>query len=213
MPQNKFNIFQSGAGVSKKNFVPPIPPFQTKPAIILNRVALDILHKIFIRTGQEPEDTTLNYSRQLNTPVFSNIIFEGSQYEDDNNNQVTFLGLAIDLVLITVMNQKNIIDTTLQGRDGTVKEYISNGDYQVVIEGKIFGMGANSYPQDEVQTLIGICEAPQAITVTSDYLKMFDVSSLVIRSYTLPQEEATRNYQAFTLNCLSDKDLILLKNA
>lgn len=208
----KFNIAKSPGGVRPSNFIPPIPPFQTKPTVIIGSVVSKALKKLFINTGVEEEDITFKFSA-INTPVFSDIFFEGNSYVDENDNTVTFLGLSIDLVLMTVTNQKNIVETVLQGRNGSVKEYISDGDCQIVIEGKIFGAGPNNYPQDEVQTLIEICKAPQAITVTSEYLKMFDVSSLVIRSLTLPQEEATRNYQAFTLNCLSDRDLILLKNA
>lgn len=210
----KFNILKSENPSSvKKLLIPPLPGLTTKPSIIIGKEVLGVLHKTFIKTGNEQEDTATVFSKQFNTPVFSDITFSGGSYIDENNNQITFDGLTIQLALISVINQKNIIETTLQGRSGTVKEYISDGDYQVKIVGKIYGPGANSYPQDDVQRLIKICEAPQAITVTSAFLKMFNVSSVVIRSRTIDQQEAIRNYQEFELYCLSDRELILLKNA
>lgn len=210
----KFNILKAENPSSiKKLITPPIPGLTAKPSIIIGKEVLKVLHKKFIKTGHEQEDTATVFSKQFNTPVFSDVTFSGGNYIDENGNQITFNGLTIQLCLISVMNQKNIIETSLQGRNGTVKEYISDGDYQVKIEGKIYGAGANSYPQDDVQKLIQICKAPQAITVTSAFLKMFDISSIVVRNYTIDQLEGIRNYQEFTLQCLSDRELILLKNA
>lgn len=213
MPDKKFTITKAGAGVKLKDFKPPIPGLTTKPSVIIGKAVVQGLQKTFIITGTEEEDKTAISSRIFNTPVYSDITFEGSSYIDENNNTVTFQTVNIQLVLLTVMNQKNIVRTTLQGRNGDVLEYISDGNYQIKIEGKIFGNGANNYPQEAVQALIAICKAPQSVTVTSEHLKMFDISSLAVISYNIDQIEATRNYQEFNLNCLSDKELILLKNA
>lgn len=209
----KFDLGKAQEPTSLKSFQPPAPKFQTKPSVIIGKAVVQGLQKTFIKTGTETEDKAVSFSKILNTPIFSDITFSGSQYVDENGNTVTFESLTVQLCLLTVVNMKNIVETTLQGRDGTVKEYISSGDWQVKIDGKIYGDGANNYPQDDVQKLIKICMAPQSITVTSDFLKMFDISSLVIRQQTIPQLEGIRNYQEFSLNCLSDKELILLKNA
>lgn len=213
MIDKKFTIAKTGAGVKLKDFKPPVPGLTTKPSVIIGKAVVQALQKTFIVTGTEEEDQTAIASRQFNTPVYSDITFEGSSYTDENNNTITFQTVNIQLVLLTVMNQKNIIRTSLQGRNGDVLEYISDGNYQIKVEGKIFGNGANNYPQEAVQALIAICKAPQSITVTSDFLKMFDISSIAVLSYNIDQVEATRNYQEFTINCLSDKELILLKNA
>lgn len=210
----KFNITESEATPRPKNFIPPIPGFQTKPTVIIGNVVSQAVKKVFINTGSEAaNDNAVGLAKILNTRVYSNIEFVGASYTDENNQNVTFESLKIDLVLMTVNNQKNIVKTTLQGRNGTVKEYISDGDFSVKIEGKLFGDGAMNYPEGDVQKLIAVCLAPQAIQVNSDYLKLFDISNLVVETYDFPQTEGVRNYQEFTLNCVSDKELILLKNA
>lgn len=210
----KFTILKAEQPTPLKKLIsPPIPGLTTKPTVILGKLLLKALKKRYIKTGHEQEDTALVFSKQFNTPVFCDVTFSPGSYIDENGNQINFKGLNIQLALISVMNQKNIIETSLQGRNGTVKEYISDGDYQIKIEGKIYGHGANNYPQDDVQKLIQICKAPQAITITSDFLKLFDVSSIVVKNYTIDQLEGIRNYQEFVLQCLSDKELILLKNA
>ena len=132
---------------------------------------------------------------------------------DQNNITQTYGPLTIQLVLVTVGNVKNIVKTTLQGRNGTVKEYISDGDYAIKIEGKIFGNGPNNYPQDDVQALQKICLAPQSINIINSHLNMFNIEDIVIESYNIDQQEGMRNCQPFVLNCVSDTPLILLKNA
>ena len=34
-----------------------------------------------------------------------------------------------------ISNTRNIVKTDIQGRDGSVKEFINNGDYQISIKG------------------------------------------------------------------------------
>jgi hypothetical protein len=210
----KFNITQSQAKkVDTKNFLPPAPLIQTKPSVILSKAVLQVVQKKLIGVGFEPSDTEVAKSRYLNTPIYSNLIIEGGEYTDENGASVSYSEMTIDLVLMEINNQKNIIKTSLQGRNGTVKEYISDGDYSIKITGKLFGDGMNSYPSDLVSNLHNICLAPVALTVSSDFLKLFNINSIVIESYNFHQTEGMRNVQEFTLNCLSDRELILLKNA
>jgi len=209
----KFSILRTEQIKPKGKFTPPVPIFQTKPTVIIGEVAARAFKKAFISVGEEVEDQEVGRSRLLNTPIYSDITFNSGSYVDQNGLTQTYQSLNIELVLLSVMNTKNIIETTLQGRNGTVKEYISDGDYQIKIEGKLFGRGANNYPQEDVQKLLSICLAPQAINVTSTFLKMFNVEDIVIKSYTIDQQEGMRNCQPFTLNCVSDYPLILLKNA
>ncbi len=211
----------------KKVFTVPTPGLTTKPTVIIGKAALLAYKKLFISLPEqkqredkdfiiddtETSDPEIGRSRLFNQPIYSDITFNGGSYTDQNNVTQNFQSLNIELVLLTVGNVKNIVKTTLQGRNGTVKEYISDGDYSIKIEGKIFGKGINNYPQDDVQKLLNICLAPQSINVTSSFLKMFNIEDIVIESYNIDQQEGMRNCQPFTLNCVSDTPLILLKNA
>jgi len=209
----KFNIFDQKQPDKVSKFFPEPAGLRKQPKVVIANAAFNYGKKLFYKIGFERIDEPNGSSKLLNTPVYADLVLKGGSYTDEKGETITYGELKIELALIEVNNEKNIVTTTLQGRNGTVKEYISDGDFQVSIKGKIFGDGANAYPFAEVQALVDICLAPQAIEVESDFLKIFEVSSLVIRSYVFPQTEATRNYQEFTLNCLSDKELILLKDA
>ncbi len=212
--ERKFNVGKSQPKVTKKDFhLPFSPAISTKPSVIIGRAALAQVKKIFINTGREVEDQEIGRSKIFNQPIYSDVTFQSGTYTDQNNQNINYSELNVEDVLITVMNTKNIIETTLQGRNGTVKEYISDGDYTITISGKIYGKGMNNHPQDDVQKLHNICLAPQSIKVTSSFLKLFNVEDIVIKTYTIDQLEGIRNYQPFTLNCVSDYPLILLKNA
>lgn len=214
MPDKKFNALSSGGNPTKKDFhMPDTHLIQSKPTVILGKVLVNNIRKEFINTGTELEDAKIKDSAIFNRPIYCDITFFGGSYTDQNNQTINYDGLNIEDVLVTVGNTKNIIETTLQGRNGTVKEYISDGDYVITITGKIYGKGMNNYPQQDVQKLHNICTVPQTIKVTSTFLKMFNVEDIVVKSYTIDQMEGIRNYQPFTLNCVSDYPLILLKNA
>jgi hypothetical protein len=199
---DKFNTNILRTEQPKKNFTIPTPGFQTKPTVIIGNAALQVARKVFINTTIEAEDQEIGRSRIFNQPIYSDITFAAGSYTDQNNLTQNYALLNVEDVLITVMNTKNIIKTTLQGRNGTVKEYISDGDFTIKIEGRIYG-----------QELLDICLVPQSINVTSSFLKLFNVEDIVIESYNVDQVEGVRNYQPFTLNCVSDTPLILLKNA
>lgn len=213
MGDNKFNTRSTEPSPLKKDFNIPAPGVTKKPTIILSKVGTEVAKRTFINTGTpEVSDKEVSKSK-FNQPVYSDLTFHSGEYTDQNNQKINYAELKIDDVLVTVMNTKNIIETTLQGRNGTVKEYISDGDYTITIQGKLYGKGMNNYPQDDVQKLHNICRVPQSVNITATFLKMFDISDIVIKSYTIDQLEGIRNYQPFVINCVSDYPLILLKNA
>ena len=141
------------------------------------------------------------------TPVFSNLEIKPFSYDtlDGENIQIAN-GIIIDTVLFTVTQTKNIVKTPIQGRNGTVKEYVSDGDYLIEISGAIVSPD-RTYPQTEVNELIQILKAPLAIpadSLISEFLNWFDIHSIVVESYDIPQTEGTRNQQEFRISAVSD---------
>lgn len=130
----------------------------------------------------------------LGTPVFSDITIKREGKPD----------LVLETVLIDVAMRKNIVTTTVQGRPGTVKEYVSDGDYEVRIRGILVEHGLNAYPLDQVRDLHEVLRRSEAIPVVADYLRFFDIYNLVVTSYNFAQSEGFQNIQAFELSCISD---------
>lgn len=144
----------------------------------------------------------------LNTPIYDSLIFgelDGiNTYLDLNGTEKEFKPLTIDLAIITITQSKNIVTTAIQGKSGTVKEFISDGDYQISINGLIW-VNDNIYPEVDVQKFINITKVPQAIKVYSNFINMFGIRDIVITDFPLSQQEGMRNQQPFTLNAISDE--------
>lgn len=127
-------------------------------------------------------------------------------------NNLQLPELNISTCLITVNNQKTIVRTPILGRDGTIKTYISKGDYVIDINAILVaaddpdfeGSYNGIYPYNPVYNLIKICEADCTIKVVSDYLSLFGITYLAIDEYDISQEEGQYSQQKIKLRCYSD---------
>lgn len=133
----------------------------------------------------------------------ASIIFEGGSYETNIAGQVvSFPSIQLYAVLITVTQAKKIIRTEIQGKDGTVKEYIGMDDYQIEIVGTITA-AADSTPDTDVIDLKKMLDAPVPIGVVCTWLQNLGITDVVIESYNIPQDAGGQSYQTFTINCTS----------
>lgn len=113
-------------------------------------------------------------------------------------------GYDLNDCIITVQQQKNIIKTVIQGRNGTVKEYISDGDYQVTLKGRIGSNKPDEFPLWEVSDLVSILERNSALEVESEYLRAcFGIYMLVIESYNMQRREGMLSEQEYEIKCIS----------
>ncbi len=151
-------------------------------------------------------------------PVFTNLIFEPDRFQELDGQVISYEGLRLDAVLMEVSMQKNIIKNEVQGLNGTVKTYISDGDYNISVRGAITSGKAEVYPKEDVEQLQRLFTVPQAITVTSNFLTSFGsiqtkgisgISKVVVESFSFPQSEGFRDVQLFTCNLLSDTPIEL----
>lgn len=140
----------------------------------------------------------------LGLPVWDTVSITSDTYVSQSGGTVPQLTINFDIALLEVSNPKNVVKTSIAGRNGTVKEYMSNGDYNIKINGSLFSEYENTPPIDEIKKLRFICEAPLTLSVESNLLLFFEVTNLVIENYTIKQREGTRNVVDFELICSSD---------
>ena len=160
--------------------------------------------------------SALNSKSALGTPVFGKLYFLPGIYQTlkfGKKIPVPYGGLSLDTVLVTVSMSKNIISTPITGRKGTIKEYITDNDFQVNIKGSLVDDSAGRYPLEQMALLRSICAAPEAIKVTNDFLLLFSITHLVIQSYNFSQSEGYKNVQMFDLSCVSDVPVELSINS
>lgn len=148
---------------------------------------------------------------QFGLPVFDALEFPTLTYDYDKTEDgvtkkytQTITTLTIATVLIEVSMSRNIVATPVSGRNGTVKEYVSDGDHMITIRGVLVGNGIDVHPEDEKRHLLQFCKAPKEIGVASDLLLDFEIKSIVIKDYNFGQMEGKRNVVPFELLCLSE---------
>ena len=160
---------------------------------------------------------------QEGNPKFSKEEYFGAVIQD----KVTFKVIDINVsppkhleftfheCLFTINRPKNIVTTAMQGRDGTIKEYVANDDYQITLEACIDSYLGNEqsdkrfeYPAEQLEELIQILNFPNELEVTSDFLKLFKIYSVVVTQYNLTQETHT-NRQSIQIQLLSDEPYII----
>lgn len=165
----------------------------------------------------------------LGTLVYGPLIFNSGRYfeQDDvlQEDPIQYEGLKMHTVLTQVSMVKNVIVTPINGRNSTVKEYISDGDYNISIFGSLVGENVgdlfddvenaeiqdigNFAPEVDMARLKTILTVPDAITLTSDFLSIFNISTCVVVDFNIPQKEGTRDMQPFQINLLSDTPIDL----
>jgi hypothetical protein len=139
----------------------------------------------------------------LGNPVYTALTIMSGSYTDNGGRVITFPRIDFESVLISVSFPRVIIKTEIQGRDGTVKEYIGEGDAQLSIAGIICGLNGH-YPIDEVNQLKQVIKAPIAIDVVSAYLQNLDIYSIVFEDREIGQDSGGYSYQRFVLSAISD---------
>ena len=208
--------------MSNKKFNSPQILTQTakrKPQLILSGFGLQALKTKIYNFGEEeaddPKDDAFDILpiSYLGTPVFSNLDIEGGSYKNFEGKQIPYDPIVVNTALFDVSQSRNIIKTQIQGRNGTTKEYISDGDFSVTIRGIIASESSVKYPEEEVRKLLEVCKVQKSIEINSRLLtNVFGVTNLVIESYAFPQEEGFQNIQLFELNCVSDDPIELTIN-
>ena len=149
------------------------------------------------------------YKSTLGTPVVIDVTFRSVTYTDFvQNRQITTDQVRLETVLCTVSRPTIIVKTQIQGRNGTVKEYISKDDFQVTINGIIAGQNGQ-YPAAEALAVQRMAEAPVAIPVVSRFLNGMGIYNIVVEDYSMPQAAGGISRQDFTINAISDEPLEL----
>lgn len=114
-----------------------------------------------------------------------------------------------------VSRERRIVCTPLTGRDGTVKEYINEGDWNINIvvgvQAVRGGVITDDYPDEELRQLREFLDEKKPLEVYSAFLDIFDITKVVIKNYSATQATEA-NYQAVSISAVSDEDYEIYSN-
>lgn len=103
---------------------------------------------------------------------------------------------------VQVSSRNNIVLTTVQGRDYTRKEFVSGGDLEINISGKITSKYPDVYPEAEVSKFLKLMQYKGVIECDNTILRQFRIDKLIVLSYSFPASDC-RNIQPYTLSCVA----------
>lgn len=124
--------------------------------------------------------------------------------------------LLINDATVNVALQKQIVQTALVGRAGTIKEYITDGDYQMNISVGLAAVDDNGeiidqYPERAVAQLREILERPEALEVSSAFLDLWGITHMVVTGFSAKQMTHA-NRQVIEITAVSDTEYVIESN-
>ena len=124
--------------------------------------------------------------------------------------------LLINDVTVNVSLQKEVVKTALTGRAGTIKEYVTDGDYQLSMSVGIVatddsGEIIDQYPERAIAQLREILERPEALEVSSAFLDIFGITRMVVTGFSAKQMTHS-NRQVIEITALSDTEYVIESN-
>lgn len=130
-------------------------------------------------------------------PVWMPLLFANEDIGED---------LLLDSAIVQVNLPKNIVTTSIQGRNGTVKEYVGNGDYQLSVSGIL--ADRQGYPKDLVALMRAYMETANPLAVTSELLNLLGIYQVVVTGWNLPAHPFI-NCAAYSFTAISDRPVEL----
>jgi len=175
--------------------------------------------------GYSPSPTAYwngRLSSSTNQPVMTPITFIGTTYTSLSGKLITIPTITFEMVLITMSKGKNIEFTEITGRDtGSVKEYIGAKDWNIEIRAIIMASQPvaegvekfyqeGKYPEENMEKIDLLLDAPIAIKIDCPYINRRGINYIVINDgVEISQIEGEYEAQRLIIPCVSDNPLII----
>lgn len=153
-------------------------------------------------------DTAENPYNYLHVAVTGEIVWDRIIVDYDNEGVLTQYNFPIETVA-ELSCPNNIINTPLAGRKGSVKEYISRGDWEIILRGFMINYEEELYPQDMYKEMVRVFETDKSMRVKSRILNDAGIFDVVIKDVKFPPMEGFANCQPFEILLWSDEPIEL----
>lgn len=156
-----------------------------------------------------PESLMLFYDGDTDILVEDVKIVGDKQVKDSYTTKtICFIDINPD---VAIQSSKNIVMTTVQGRDYTRKELVSGGDLNFTVTGEIVSNEEGVYPENDVKKFIQIMQYGGVVNVSHFQFKQFNVDKIIIKDFNMQNQEF-KNIQPYTFTCVAvepDEDVVV----
>jgi hypothetical protein len=160
----------------------------------------------------EGRDLALETS-YLGTDIFSTLIFKKTKIERQADRDATLYEelpqIELESVILNVSKNKKVVVTEVQGRAGSVKEYISDGDYKITCRGVINTEQRSVAPVDKAEELGLMLSIGQSLEVAGGFLEIFNIHTVVVMDFGIDEMLGYRNQYSVKITMQSDTPIEL----
>ncbi len=140
----------------------------------------------------------------LGTVIFDNVQFPAGAYLDYDGVLQKYEGVTLDAVQLVVDRAKTIVRTQVEGVEGSIKEYVTNGDYSInltaILAPDLLGLIP---PEVLLGKIVELEKVPEAVGILSKYLlTQYEIQEVVIERVRVEPYES--NSYRVTIDMLSD---------
>mgnify|MGYP006873041457 CR=1 FL=1 len=174
--------------------------------LIINGIASHLIKRL-VRTHTLNTDNPQYNGLQIALEGVKPADYSGQYYNTDLSLGLTEKAddITLKTAICAVARTLNVVETAINGRKGTVKESITAEDYTVDVDVTIAN-DTDEYPADAIRKLAELMSSGKSLFVDSDYLRLFDITMLAPKSFTLDTQSTEGNYQTIKLSFSSDDD-------
>lgn len=124
------------------------------------------------------------------------LVHQGTEYEIPN-------------AVISFTGKKNIVETPMVGRKGTVKELISIDDYEIKVQGVA---RAEDFPETELSKLNELYNINEAITLKCALTDIFldEDDKVVVKSVDVSDMKGTESFVFVKMDLVTDRNFELI---
>lgn len=187
--------------------VPTPPKTRAGVRLVINGLASHFKGRFFrVHQLEEQTEATEVATITETTGVAPASSYTGKYYETDLSLGLTESAddITIKSAVCKVTLEKNIVETVITGRDGTVKELISANDFTIEASVTLINT-VDEYPSEAMRTLSDLARKSSAVYVDSEFLRLFDIDRAVVTQMVIDQS-TEGNTQEVTLKLTSDED-------
>lgn len=130
----------------------------------------------------------------LGTPFFMDVIIDGVRLPNEP--------------LITISNQKRIIQTTIAGseREAPVVELISSSNYRLKLEVTCINPNKKEYPKQQVEEIIALCKKSKALDIENELTDMYGIHKIIVTGHGFGKMQGKPYSQSYVINAVSYVD-------
>lgn len=121
---------------------------------------------------------------------------------------VTLADYELPNAIIGFQGKKNIVETKMVGRMGTVKELVNIDDYDITISGTVM---ADDFPEEELARLNDLYIKNESVVLKCALTDIFmeKDDKVIIKSLDIPEARGAETWRNFTLKLVTDKNFEL----